>query len=187
MVPSRQAIFLLSAGYGTRLQPVTDYLAKPLFSVKGQTLLGRHIHHLQDLKLPIFINIAYHPNAMLAYLSQFSSHVEVIFEPEPMGVAASLRRFVSLERDFDSVLLISSDLYLESYRELLSLSRQNEPFVGIDCDYAGISLIRTEDLEKEKLNNFREFFNFMKDHYKNVQIKKTYNVGTLQVANSIKV
>lgn len=49
---------ILAAGRGERLRPITDEVPKPLVEVRGQTLLERHLEHVQNAGITdVVINI----------------------------------------------------------------------------------------------------------------------------------
>ena len=49
---------ILAAGRGERLRPITDEIPKPLVEVRGQSLLERHLEHMQSAGITeVVINI----------------------------------------------------------------------------------------------------------------------------------
>ena len=52
--PENTSVFILAAGRGERMRPLTDTLPKPLLQVNGKNLLE---HHLERLKIQGFKNI----------------------------------------------------------------------------------------------------------------------------------
>ena len=54
---------LLSAGYGKRLKPLTNYIPKPLVQIKGEILLNIWIKNLIKSGVDkIYINVFYKKN-----------------------------------------------------------------------------------------------------------------------------
>lgn len=178
---STRAFFILCAGYGTRLKPFTKYLPKPLFTVKEQTLLGRHLKNIASQVSPIFMNIAYHSNALISYLLAKDLNINYIYEVEPCGVAGSLKLFCDMAPEIEQVFFMSSDLYLTCFDEALSFWKSGQPHVFVDdCgDYAGISIINTKDLKEQQFIKFKDFFEFMRENYTSSVLKSPlYNVGS---------
>ena len=183
-----KAVLLLGAGYGTRLMPVTEYIPKPLFSVNGQSLLARHLEQLKSLDLPIFINIAYHCNAMVSYLVSQDLDLRIIYEVEPSGVMATLKRLNQFQGNIEQFLLISSDLYINDYQSLLETLDSQLPTVFVDSEgnYGGVCLLNHCDIERQSYQSFKDFFKMMRRSYKiHLFDKPTYNVGSLSIAESI--
>lgn len=90
---------LLSAGYGTRLAPLTNTLPKCLAPIKGQPLLGYWL----DLLLPfhiekVLINTHYLPQMVESYVKthKYSALITTVFENTLLGTAGSILK----NRDF---------------------------------------------------------------------------------------
>ncbi len=61
--------FILAAGFGTRLRPITDHIPKALVPVCGEPLLGRAIDFLRAQGMErIAVNAHHHPDQMEAFL-----------------------------------------------------------------------------------------------------------------------
>lgn len=165
---SEKVIFLLAAGYGTRLRPFSHFLPKPLFPVHGSPLLLRNIDLLAPLQIPIYINCAYHPNALFASVgSHRKSPISFLYEVEPSGVLASLETLSTLIGPNTLICLLSSDLYLCDWQRLKKVLQSDKPcvFVTEDDDYAGACYLHSGDLLKGTFASFKEFFIFMKENY----------------------
>jgi len=84
---------LLSAGYGTRLAPLTNHTPKCLVPIKGYPLLGYWL----DLLLPqhiekVLINTHYLPDLVDDYLRdhKYASLVETAYEEKLLGTAGTI-------------------------------------------------------------------------------------------------
>lgn len=98
--------FLLAAGRGTRLRPLTDSVPKCLAPIKGRPLLGIWLellgrHGITD----VLINLHYLPRLVEDYLAKADNGVNVttIHEPELLGSAGTVRanrQFVDDEECF---------------------------------------------------------------------------------------
>ena len=178
-----RAFFILSAGYGTRLKPFTNFLPKPLFTVKDQPLIGRHLKNITSNSCePIYMNIAYHPNALISYIDSVDLGVRYIYEIEPCGVAGALKLFCDMAPEVDQVFFMSCDLYLSSYEEVFFYWDCCKPHVFVDekDDYAGLSILNTQDIKRRHFDEFKYFFKFMKKNYSSSILKDPiYNVGSL--------
>ena len=50
--------FILCAGFGKRVKPLTDKIPKPLLNIKNQTLLDRCLNLVEDLGIEkVYLNV----------------------------------------------------------------------------------------------------------------------------------
>ena len=85
--------FLLAAGLGTRLRPITYNIPKCLVSIKGLPLLGIWLKRLTEANIgPFLINTHYLPEQVEAFIkaSPYCEQVTLINEIELKGTAGSL-------------------------------------------------------------------------------------------------
>ena len=85
--------FLLAAGLGTRLRPLTYHIPKCLVSIKGLPLLGIWLKRLTEANIgPFLINTHYLPEQVEAFIkaSPYYEQVTLINEIELKGTAGSL-------------------------------------------------------------------------------------------------
>ena len=62
--------FILCAGLGTRLRPISNQIPKCLVEVKGMSLLERHIRKLKEINVSeIIINLHHKPDAIKEFLN----------------------------------------------------------------------------------------------------------------------
>ena len=84
---------LLSAGLGTRLEPLTRYFPKCLAPVQGRPLLGIWLEMLVAAGCKkIFINLHYMPDTVRAFVEQtrYVDCVHWLYEPHLLGTAGTL-------------------------------------------------------------------------------------------------
>jgi len=102
---------LLSAGYGTRLRPITDVLPKCLLPINGHPLLEYWINLLFKAQVfPVLINLHYLSNIVKEWLSLtgYTDKIETAYEGSLLGTAGTLLK----NRDFAGngpVMLIHAD------------------------------------------------------------------------------
>ena len=87
-------VLLLSAGYGTRLRPLTDGWPKCLMPVHGVPLLEYWLSALKFLNFSqVYVNSHHHAEALDDYLSRkrFSGWVKNLYENKLLGTAATIR------------------------------------------------------------------------------------------------
>lgn len=76
--------FILAAGYGSRLRPLTDTIPKPLLPCMGVPLINIALHQLQQVQ-HTYINTHHLPDEF-AYLSA-QPHTTLLHEPTLLGSA----------------------------------------------------------------------------------------------------
>ena len=98
--------FLLSAGLGTRLAPLTDTIPKCLLPINGQPLLQYWLDHVKGTGIEkVLINTHKHYDQIESYCKTWTSLPEIILtrEQELLGTAGTLytnKSFVDGEEDF---------------------------------------------------------------------------------------
>ena len=91
--------YLLAAGLGTRLKPLTDHIPKCLVPINGQPLLGIWFelcarHGISE----VLVNLHHLPDAVRAFVAAYRGPLSIVtvFEPSLLGSAGT----VASQRDF---------------------------------------------------------------------------------------
>jgi mannose-1-phosphate guanylyltransferase len=98
--------FLLSAGLGTRLRPITDIVPKCLLPVNGRPLLAYWLDNLGSHGVDeVLINLHHLPDGVLRFAEEYRGPVKIVtvMEPRLLGSAGTLhanRDFVEGEEQF---------------------------------------------------------------------------------------
>jgi mannose-1-phosphate guanylyltransferase len=87
--------FLLAAGHGTRLRPLTDTIPKCLLPVRGIPLLQIWLQRCSRFGInEVLINVHAHADLVQKFLAshtEFSLKVQLVEEPKLLGSAGTLR------------------------------------------------------------------------------------------------
>ncbi len=104
--PQGLKAFLLAAGKGTRLSPLTDELPKCLVPIRGEPLLNIWLnlcerHNIKE----VLINLHHLPEAVYDFLKRYSGSVGIhtVYEPQLLGSGGTImanRPFVEGEQAF---------------------------------------------------------------------------------------
>jgi mannose-1-phosphate guanylyltransferase len=98
--------FLLAAGLGTRLKPLTDTLPKCLVSICGKPLLGWWIELMEKHGIEeVLINLHHLSEQVIKYLEAYPTKIKFLFfyEEKLLGSGGTIREnkgFVKNEADF---------------------------------------------------------------------------------------
>ncbi len=101
--------YLLCAGYGTRLRPLTDRIPKPAITFLGKSALEinkRKIEMLQPQRW--MVNTHYLPEQIEALAKQLD--LETLHEPEILGTGGCIANAASILRGTDHFLVHNADL-----------------------------------------------------------------------------
>jgi mannose-1-phosphate guanylyltransferase len=85
--------FLLAAGVGSRLRPLTDTVPKCMVPIDGQPMLGTWLDALDRAGVDeVLVNLHHLPHAVTGYLSEHARapRVHTFMEPELLGSAGTL-------------------------------------------------------------------------------------------------
>src|SRR6266511_3572216 len=85
---------ILSAGYGTRLWPLTEDRTKPAIPILGKPLVGYVAEYLTQYGIDdIFVNLHHQPDSVRRALGdgkQFGVKLRYVEEPEILGTSGAL-------------------------------------------------------------------------------------------------
>jgi mannose-1-phosphate guanylyltransferase len=120
--------FLLAAGEGRRLRPITESIPKCLVPIQGVPLLGIWLRLLELQGVTnVLVNLHHHHDRVAAFLSSWRSSLRIdsVHEPKLLGSAGTVltnRAFVKGEQDF---LIVYADvLAAVDVQKLLAFHRQ---------------------------------------------------------------
>jgi N-acetylmuramate 1-kinase len=105
--------FILAAGLGTRMRPLSLDLPKPLMPLWGKPILGRLIERLRAWGVrDVLINIHHEPGQILEYVRRDpvpGLRISLSFEPAILGTGGALRR-AAWFLDQNPFWLVNSDI-----------------------------------------------------------------------------
>jgi MurNAc alpha-1-phosphate uridylyltransferase len=107
--------FLLAAGRGERMRPLTDELPKPLLTIKNKSLLAWHLEALSSAGIQnVVINHAWLGKKIEEALgngSQFGLNISYSPETSALETAGGIRRALPLLNPSDYFLVINGDVF----------------------------------------------------------------------------
>ena len=145
--------FILAAGEGSRLRPLTDGLPKPMLAVHGRPLLEYNIRLLVHYGITdITVNTHYRAEKITSYFgdgSSFGATMRYTFEPSLLGTAGALNN----ARDLldEPFLLVFGDNLSTCNINALIASRQPDDVGAIalfhrdDVTQSGVAVLDAND------------------------------------------
>ena len=107
----RAAGVVLAAGTGSRLAPLTRYVAKPLLPLLDRSLLQHQIGRLEAAGVEqVYVNVHHHAAEVIRHLERKAPRAIRRIEPELSGPAGALALFADSLAGYDAVLVASSDV-----------------------------------------------------------------------------
>ncbi|MDE0757209.1 MAG: nucleotidyltransferase family protein [Pseudomonadales bacterium] len=114
--------FLLAAGKGLRMRPLSDYLPKPLLPVAGQTLIERHLYKLRDSGFKrVVINLHHLGDQLRSTLGngeRYDLDIQYSHERSLLDTGGGIRAGLELLGG-KAFAVISSDIYCDFSFDLL--------------------------------------------------------------------
>ena len=134
--------FLLSAGEGKRLRPITEDIPKCLVQIGGKPLLGIWLEILESYGFEeVLINIYHKSNLVTKYLNEnyFGISVHRFYEQFLYGTAGTVKansKFIGLEEDF--LIIYCDNLTDMNLRKMIDFHYEKRPILTM-------GLFRSED------------------------------------------
>ncbi len=112
---NRTPVFLLAAGRGERMRPLTDDLPKPLLTIQNKSLLAWHLEALAKAKVGnVVINHAWLGKKIEAALGdggQFGIHIQYSPEESALETAGGICKALPIINPEDYFLVINGDVF----------------------------------------------------------------------------
>lgn len=168
---------LLSAGYGTRLKPLTDTLPKCLLPINNKPLLFHWLDLLENENISeVLINTHYLHHEIEKYLTKRKNRIKITlaFEPVLLGSAGSIfanKEYFCGEDDF--LLLYSDNLTDVSLKEIIEFHKQVDSIFTTyiyETDNPTAKGIFEYDLLTGKVLSFEEKPKYPKTNFANAGI-----------------
>jgi len=128
--------FILAAGLGTRLRPLTKYLPKPLLEIEGRPIITYAMDHLLSIGVDRFIVNTHHCSEV--YLEKFPDRqwrgVPITFRHEPtlLDTAGGLKNIEDLLGKDEAILCYNGDVMTDlPIQRLLEVHEQKRPEVTL--------------------------------------------------------
>tara|TARA_Y100001970_G_C14150441_1_gene812362 strand:- start:388 stop:1074 length:687 start_codon:yes stop_codon:yes gene_type:complete len=163
---------ILCAGFGKRVQPITDSIPKPLIIYKNETLLENTINFLIKMKIKnIKINVYYLKEKIINFIQKkkFPIKIEIIEDGETiLGTGGGILNLIN-RSDEDDVFVVNPDTiwddgYIESVelmekiyfdKNIKNILLMVNNSLCFDKRFNGDFELRDNILLKEKINNFK--------------------------------
>ncbi|MEZ0343329.1 MAG: sugar phosphate nucleotidyltransferase [Caldimicrobium sp.] len=140
--------FILSAGFGTRLKPITEKIPKPLIPILGKPLLERIIKNLNKAEIfEIALNVHHLSEKIINFLEEasFKGKIQIFYEKEILGTGGGLKNAEAFLKeapflvhngdiftDFDLKILIKTHLEKRPLATLIVLDNPEENKLFLD-------------------------------------------------------
>ena len=125
--------FLLSAGFGSRLKPLTNKIPKPLIIVNNKPIIEHIIIIAKNQGITNFyISINYLGHKIKKYLgdgSKFGVKIKYLEEKKPLGTAGS----ISLIKKFNKPIFVTNaDIVSKiNFKEMISYNKKKKLFMTV--------------------------------------------------------
>jgi mannose-1-phosphate guanylyltransferase / phosphomannomutase len=142
--------FILSAGAGTRLRPLTFNIPKPMVPIVNKPALLHTLENLRKFDIrEVVINLHRYPNMIRKYFGdgrQFGMNITYSYEPQLLGTAGAVKK---MEKYFtDTFLVLSGDGITDiNLNKVLDFHKEKKSFatmvlkrVDVKFDY-GVTIL----------------------------------------------
>ncbi|MFH1709569.1 MAG: NDP-sugar synthase [bacterium] len=155
--------FILAAGYGKRLEPLTKAVPKPMVPVANKPIMQYNIELLRKYGIKdIIANIHYFPEQIENYFgdgSSFGVNLKYSFEEELLGTAGGVKRMSQLSRIDGTFIVISSDILTDiNISRLLACHKKKKAVATVALtpvdDVTQFGVVTLD--EKDKITGFQE-------------------------------
>ena len=110
---------ILCAGFGKRVQPITDSLPKPLIVYKDETLLENTINFLIKIKIEkIKINVFYLKEKIIDFINSknFPINIEIVDDGETiLGTGGGTLSLIKKSNENDALVINPDTIWDDSY------------------------------------------------------------------------
>ncbi len=121
--------FILCAGMGKRLKPITEEIPKPLIPILGKPLIFYTLEKLKEISIKeIGINLHWLPEKIKNFLQNFKNdfNFHFFYEKELLDTGGALKNAKDFLKDDDFIVINGDIIFDFSLKELLKFHKENE-------------------------------------------------------------
>ncbi|MBN1969198.1 MAG: NTP transferase domain-containing protein [Candidatus Delongbacteria bacterium] len=156
-------LLILSAGYGKRLIPISEYVPKPLIKIAGVPNLFRIIENLQNYVNHIFINTHHLHDQIYSVLTKKFPKINIIHEDNILGTGGAIKNVID-KSDSDLLIVYNCDVSTDlDVIDLLDfhISNKNDVSLAVQSRKSSRPILFNTDMHflgrKTLLTEGREF------------------------------
>ena len=127
--------FLLAAGKGERLKPLTDEIPKCLLSIEGKPLMIHWFELLKQNRIKeVLVNTSYLSQAIIDFVANTNHglHIRITYEPELLGSAKTILMNRYFVRNDSVFYILYSDNYTTiNLRKMLNYHMKYKPIATL--------------------------------------------------------
>lgn len=121
-------VFLLCAGYGTRLRPLTNYVPKCLAPIGSIPLLAIWLNQLSKLQFisKVYINCHYMADQVLSFIhsNSFELNIELVVEEKILGTSRSIRNQLSSSTSREFMIIHGDNFSIQDFNAMYSIFKE---------------------------------------------------------------
>jgi NDP-sugar pyrophosphorylase family protein len=125
---------VLAAGLGTRLSPLSTWVAKPLVPIGDRPALAHVLERVRCFGGPIVVNAHHHASQVAAFLEGEPDNISISHEKELLGTAGAVHRALA-KLGGEDVLVWNADILAPL--DLAALRVRHERGEGVGSDRGG--------------------------------------------------
>ena len=174
---------ILAGGRGKRLRPITDYVPKPLISIKNIPIIEWQIKYLKKFGISeVIICSGYKTKMIENYLNNKKLGIKITFsvEDKPLGTGGAIKKAGKKIKD-RSFLVINGDIITNI--DLKKLIKKNNAIAAIQLR-TKFGILQTDKDKIMKFDEKKEIENLWMNagiyHLNKESIKELPNVGDIE-------
>jgi len=145
--------FILGAGLGTRLRPLTENIPKPLLEIGGRPIITYAMEHLQSIGMQRFVVNTHHcaEKYAAAFPNGTWQGIPIIFRHEPvlLDTGGGIKNIEDLIAEEDRIIVYNGDIitdlplapllarHLSGRTEVTLVLRSQGPLLNVNIDAQG--------------------------------------------------
>ena len=160
---TEKSLFVIMAGgFGSRLNPYTDTIPKPMVEVRGKPIIQRIIEQAKSAGFYKFALILHHlPEIIMDYLgdgSDFGVSIEYVVEKSPLGTVGGLSLLDLTNRNYSSIIVTNGDLVSQvDYQDLVRCHMKQSAFATMSVrQHRIVNEFGTVNISGNEITGFSE-------------------------------
>ncbi len=111
--------FILAAGLGTRMRPLTDHCPKPMVEIAGRSLIWRILDKLQSASVKeVVVNLHYMADILAAHLKEYGAQnpnllINLSFEEDVLDTGGGVKNALHYFDNYEPFYVIAGDAFWE--------------------------------------------------------------------------